>query len=115
MNGTYNKIKMPLTTHSCGYGDFYNNYNDSFDYLNLKIYQCLDDYDQTLEGIYSDKVFSYYEFTVLSKYDTADNLKKIDEFLFETDCKMQIVYTDITIDLDNYREPIKDFLNTFFI
>ena len=68
-----------------------------------------------MEGIYADQVFSYYEFTVSSKYNTSENLKKVDEFLFETDCKLQIVYTDITIDLDNHEEPMKDFLNSFFI
>ena len=75
----------------------------------------LDDYNQIMEGIYADQVFSYYEFTVASKYNTSENLQKVDEFLFETDCKLQIVYTDITIDLDNHKEPMKDFLNSFFI
>ena len=114
-NGTYNKAKTLLTNHPCNYADFYNSYNDSVDFLNLKIYRCLDDYDQTLQGIYADQIFSYYEFTLLSKENTPENLKKIDEFLFETDCKLQIVYTDITIDLDNHKEPMKDFLNSFFI
>ena len=115
LNGTYNKQKKHITNHPCTYKDFYNNFNDSFDYLNLKIYRCLDDYDHTLEGIYADQIFSYYEFTVASKENTTEGLNKVDEFLFETDCKFQIFYTDITINLDNYKEPMKDFLNTFFI
>ena len=115
MNGTYNKQKKHITNHPCTYKDFYNNFNDSFDYLNLKIYRCLDDYDHTLEGIYADQVFSYYEFTVASKENTTEGLNKVDDFLFETDCKFQIIYTDITINLDNHKEPVKDFLNTFFI
>ena len=114
-NGTYNKVITNLKNHACNYADFYNSYNDSVDYLNLKIYRCLFDYDQTLQGIYADQIFSYYEFTLLSKENTPENLKKVDEFLFETDCKLQIVYTDITIDLENHKEPMKDFLNSFFI
>jgi len=115
MNGTYSKAKKKLSNHPCNYSDFYNSFNDSVDFLNLKIYRCLDDYNQVMEGIYADQVFSYYEFTVSSKENTPENLEKVDEFLFETDCKLQIVYTDITIDLDNHAEPMKDFLNSFFI
>ena len=41
--------------------------------------------------------------------------KEWNEYLEKNDCKLQIVYTDITIDLSNYKEPIKPFLNSFFI
>ena len=113
--GVYNKNVINITTHSCSYKDFFNNYNESFDRLNLKNFQCLDDYGKTLEGIYSDPIFSYYEFCVVSKYDNLDNLDNIEEFLFQNDCKLQIVYTDTTIDLNNYKEPIKNHLNEEFI
>ena len=111
MNGEYDKNKTLLSSHSCKYEDFYNNYNKSFDYLNLKKYQCLDDYDHSIEGIYSDQVFSYYEFSLIAKQHTS----YIEEYLKKNDCKLQMYYTDITIDLYNYKEPIKPFLNSFFI
>ena len=41
-NGKYDKNKTPLSSHSCTNEDFYNNYNQSFEYLNLNKYQCLD-------------------------------------------------------------------------
>ena len=44
-NGTYGKDKHLLPSHKCKYEDFYNNYNNSFDYLNLKTYECLDNND----------------------------------------------------------------------
>ena len=109
--GNYDKNKTILPSHNCLYEDFYNNYNDSFDYLKLKNFQCLDDYNQNIEGIFSDQVFSYYEFSVLAKNKT----EYIDEYLKRNDCKLQMYYTDITIDLGNYEEPIKPFLNAFFI
>ncbi len=46
MNGTYSKAKKKLSNHPCNYSDFYNSFNDSVDFLNLKIYRCLDDYNQ---------------------------------------------------------------------
>ena len=90
--GVYNKNVINITTHSCSYKDFFNSYNESFDRLNLKNFQCLDDYGKTLEGIYSDPIFSYYEICVVSKYDNLENLDNIEEFLFQNDCKLQIVY-----------------------
>ena len=109
--GNYDKNKILLSFHNCLYEDFYNHYNDSFDYLKLKNYQCLDDYNQNIEGIYSDQVFSYYEFSVFAKNKT----EYVEEYLKMNDCKLQMYYTDITIDLGNYKEPIKPFLNVFFI
>ena len=115
MDGTYHKDKYPQTTHNCVYEDFYNNYNSSFDYLNLKNYQCLDNNKHIIEGIYADKIFSYYEFSVAAINNSDETFNNIDEYLFENDCKLQLVFTDITIDLSNYKEPIKPFLNSFFI
>ena len=111
MTGHYNKDKTPLPSHLCKYEDYYNNYNTSFDYLGLKKYHCLDIYDHNIEGIYSDQIFSYYEFSLTARDKTDD----VEEYLKYNDCKLQIFYTDITIDLSNYKEPIKPFLNSFFI
>jgi len=111
MSGHYNKNKTFLSSHNCRYEDFYNNYNTSFQYLNLKKYRCLDDYDHNIEGIFSDQIFSYYEFSLTAK-TTTDVIEK---YLMANDCKLQMYYTDITIDLYNYEEPIKPFLNSLFI
>jgi hypothetical protein len=114
-DGTFDKKKQVQSTHSCGNADFYNNYNDSVDYLNLAQYQCLDDTEHIIEGIYSDQVFSYYEFSATALDGTEENFKNIDTFLLNNDCKLQLYYTDITFDLVNYEEPIKDYLNSLFI
>ena len=113
--GYYFKNGTIINTHPCTKNDFYNEHDDSFDYLSLKNYQCLDNNDFTIEGIYTDEVFSYYEFTVRAKYDTNETLDNIFRFLNKNECKFQIFYTDITIDIDNYEEPIKSFLNSLFI
>ena len=113
--GEYNKNKTLLPTHYCTHQDFHNIHNDSFDRLKLQNFHCLDDFDYSLSGIYSDQIFTYFEYSVVSKYETEENLDNIEEFLFNNDCKLKIVYTDITIDLNNYKEPIKTCLNEVFI
>ena len=108
-----NKFYMELTTHKCTYKDFYNKYNDQVDILGLSDFECLDDRNQIIQGIYTDQLFSYYDFTVKAKNDSV--LKEIDRFLFENECKLEFYYIDIIIDLDNYKQPIKQYLNQAFI
>ena len=102
-----------LTTHKCTQEDFYNKYNNQFDYLNLSKYECLYIKNQTIQGIFTDQIFSYYDFAIQAKNDSV--LPELDRFLFENDCKLEFYYTDFIIDLNNYKEPIKQYLNQAFI
>ena len=115
LQGNNSKIKEKLSWHYCTYEDFYYKYNDSFDFLGLNTFQCLDNYDRTIQGIYLDRIFSYYEFSLTSKNKTKENYEQIYEYLSKNDCKLVIYYTDVSIDLTNYKEPIKPFLNSIFI
>ena len=114
-DGKYNKNKTLLSDHFCNHKDFYNAHNDSFDRLNLQKFKCLDDYGGSLAGIYSNPIFTYYEFSVVSKYDTPENLDNIEEYLLQNDCKLKIAYIDITMDLNNHKNPINYYLTDVFI
>jgi hypothetical protein len=113
--GNKNKVKQRLSSHPCNYADFYNNYNDTFDFMSLNQFECLDKKDNSFQGIYTDEVFTYYEFSVVSKNDSIDLFRKIDRYLTEQDCRLELYYTDVTIDFDNYKEPIKPYINSVFI
>ena len=113
--GLYNKDVTILPTHFCNHSDFFNEHNDSFDRLSADKYLCLDDSNHELVGIFSDKIFTYYELSVKSKDNTAENINNIEEFLFETDCKLEIALIEKAVDLDNYNEPITSYLNELFI
>ena len=113
-DGKKNKDKQKLSTHPCNYADFYNNFNDTFDFMGLNQFECLDKKDNSLQGIYTDEVFRYYEFSLVSKNDSIDLFQKIDRYLTEEDCRLELYYTDITIDFDNYEEPIKPYINSVF-
>ena len=113
--GKKNKVKQRLSSHPCNYADFYNNYNDTFDFMSLNQYECLDKKDNIFQGIYTDEVFIYYEFSVVSKNDSVELFQKIDRYLTEQDCRLELYYTDITIDFDNYNEPISPYINSVFI
>ena len=51
--------------------------------------------------------------SINAKNTSKEAFDNVDEYLMQNDCKLQIVYTDITIELSNYKEPIKPFLNSF--
>ena len=115
LNNTFNKTKIMLGLHSCNYEDFYNIHNEEFDRLDFTRYYCLNDKDQVITGVWDDHIFTYYEFSVASKNSTDKNLDNIEEYLFNNDCKLQLYYTDINIDLDNYSHPIVPYLGSAFI
>ena len=57
------KKNMKIKTHPCNKDDFYNLHNDSFDFLNIKNLQCLDNEQiekHKIDGIYTDQIFTYY-------------------------------------------------------
>ena len=115
LNGSYAKFNKPLITHKCTYNDFYNKYDGEFDYLGLSKYECISSKNFTIQGIYSNEIFSYFEFSVQAKNQSDQLLDTIESFLENNDCKVNFAYTDIIIDLDKYRSPITQYLNQIFI
>ena len=115
LNGSYAKFNKPLITHKCTYNDFYNKYDGEFDYLGLSKYECISSKNFTIQGIYSNEIFSYFEFSVQAKNQSDELLDTIESFLENNDCKVNFAYTDIIIDLDKYRSPITQYLNQIFI
>ena len=61
MDGTFYKDPRELQTNKCTYADFYNKYNSQFDYLSLSKLECMQNKDITVQGIYADQIFSYFE------------------------------------------------------
>ena len=113
--GEYVRKTEVIQTHPCTYADFYNDFNKSFDDSKVDSYQCLNDLSRSIEGIFASPVFSYYEFNVNAKNDSKELLDKIEKYLIENDCKLQIFYIDKTIDIDDYKDPIKSYLESDFI
>ena len=113
--GNQNKQSKILSTHPCNYSDFYNSHNFSFDLNNIDKYQCLDETDDKIEGIWTNEFFAYYKFSVYSKGDSINHYKNIDNYLIANDCKLQLFYIDISIDLNDYSQPIKPYITSIFL
>ena len=114
-DGNSIKTIVNISSHSCTLSDFNNDYNEVYNKLNLVNHKCLDKNDFIVEGSFSDEIFSYYEFNFKSKSNSKENINNINKLLQNNECKIQFIYIDININLNNYKNTIKYFLNSYHI
>ena len=111
----YKRTISILGSHSCTKEDFFNEFNETFDASQIYKYQCFDEPWTTIEGIWTSDVFSYFQIEVNAKNNSQELLDKIDNYLLENDCKLQIYFSDNTIDIFDYKNPIKSYVEASFI
>ena len=111
----YKRTITKLGSHSCTKEDFFNEFNETFDASQIYKYQCFDEPWTTIEGIWTSDIFSYYQIEVNAKNNSQELLNKIDDFLLQNDCKLEIYYSDNTIDIADYKDPIKSYVEASFI
>ena len=111
----YKKTFVNLNTHTCTKADFFNEYDETFDGSEIARYQCLEDYSNSMEGIFTSPLFCYYQFEVVAKNSSKELLDKIEDYLQGNDCKLQFYYIDNTIDIDDYENPVKSYIEANFI
>ena len=93
----------------------------SFDDLKINKLECVDlknlsSLSHIPKGIYTDDEFFYYIISVQLKDNINEELEKsVYDFLINNDCKLQLYYTDITLDLSNHENPGKTFINSMFL
>ena len=93
----------------------------SFDDLKINKLECVDlkilsSLSHIPKGIYTDNEFFYYIISVQLKDNINEELEKsVYDFLINNDCKLQLYYTDITLDLSNHSNPGKEFINSMFL
>ena len=114
-DGNSIKTIVNISSHSCTLSDFNNDYNEVYNKLNLVNHKCLDKNDFIVEGSFSDEIFSYYEFNFKSKSNSKENINNINKLLQNNECKIQFIYIDINMNLNNYKNTIKYFLNSYHI
>ena len=111
----YKRTITQLGSHFCTKEDFYNQFNETFEGSKIYNYHCLDDPSITIEGIWTSEIFSYLQIEVNAINKSQELLDKIDNYLLENDCKLQIFYSDNTVDIADYKDPIKSYVEASFI
>ena len=116
-NDNKTDINETIDYHPCNTEDFHNLHQKIFEELNISNFKCLSKKDLVSpSGIYTDEVFAYFVISVESKYkDNETHNQLINDYLIANDCKLQFYYTDITININNVKNPFSSFLNSMFL
>ena len=116
-NGTKkNKTYLPIDFDNCTDSDFYNNENllknINFSISNLI---CLKDLNHTIKNRHQDKHdnFTYFQIDLKARNDTDYSIVR--NYLLDYDCKFELYYIDVKVEVDDYENPIKPFLNKVFL
>ena len=116
MNGELKKIKNSLPFHKCTYEDFYNKFNEELDRNEItNKFNCIDNMNYTVKGIFADEDFEYYEITLIAAFEDNFNNRTYLDILYKYDCKFSLYYIDSAVDLSNTKQPMEPFLNSKFI
>ena len=117
INKGENKTTISVGLHTCNISDFYNDINliKSLDKEKMDKLKCLNNLTNVIKNRYQDKAdnFTYYQIDV----DIKNNISALDvkNYLLDNDCKIELYYIDARIEVDDYKEPIKPFLNEVFL
>ena len=113
--GVTKKTSKQMTIRHCEYGDFFNEFNETFDDIGFSNLYCINETDSSVQGIYSDDIFKYFEISISSNEDTKENYDLLNEVLQNNECDFNIYFVDVAVDLYDYKNPIKRFMNTNFL
>ena len=111
------KNSIKIGTHKCNESDFYNDNNiiNSLEKNKLRNLICLDDLNKVIKNRYQDRHdnFTYFQIDIEAKSDTK--ISNVRNYILDNDCKIELYYVDIKIEIDDFEEPIKPFLNEIFL
>ena len=114
-----NAPRKTININHCELSDFHNLHDKYLNKVNIEDYYCISHEDlsnNSPEGIWTGTNFSYYMISLESKYlNNETHNKLINDYLVVSDCKLQFYYSDLTIDVDDYRNPISSVLNSMFL
>jgi hypothetical protein len=106
-----------INTHKCNISDFHNDRKliNSEEEKKLASFTCIDDLNKVVKNGYQDThdVFTYYDIEIKAKNESV--IPIIEQFLLDNDCKIELYYVDVKIEVDDYEEPIKPFVNEVFL
>lgn len=114
INATIMKQTDNITLLPCKYSDFYNLSTKSFDDLGLGYYFCPDLADFYVQGIYTEQVFKYLEFSIKISPDYYNKSEEVEQFFRDNEISAEVYYIDSSIFAYDYSNPIKRFLNSQF-
>ena len=107
------KMEESINIHNCTYSDFYNDMSiiNSISKENFDNLKCLNDINKVIKNRYQDRHdnFTYFQIDVYAKKN--HNISTINKYILDNDCKVELYYIDVKIEVDDFDKPIKPFIN----
>lgn len=110
---TTNKTLIPLV--SCKQDMFYNLVNNSFSTLGINNFFCPNISKISVQGIYTESVFKYFEFITSLKKEFYPNTTDVKNLFMTDEIQANFFYIDTSFSAYNYSQPIQYFLNNKFV
>ena len=102
------KKKHQINFHLCKYSDFYNYSMTTLDLIGVNgVYLCPDYLNETIQGVFTDNNFDYFEITLSAKYPNIENYTKYYNLLIGNDCKLHFFFPVIAINMNNHSHPFE--------
>jgi len=111
-----NKIKEKIPLKKCNFSDFETIEKSTFANLNISEYLCPKEINRTIEGLFTDNVYSLVKFVVSIKNTVIDDPIKFNtlyNYLLKNILRMNIYFIDTAIDLSNTEKPVTHYINSF--
>ncbi len=110
-----NLTTLNIKFHECNLKDFGEHYLTYFNSFELNKYYCPDYNNFSIQGIYTDEIFSYFRLSLFSKNLENKIIDKIIHLLLNEECRFELYYIDSIIDVYNYKNPVKNYINSIFL
>ena len=110
-----NKSTINIKFHECSLNDFGEKYLKYFTSFELDKYYCPDYNNFSIQGIYTDPIFSYFRLSLYSKNTEKEIINKIIHLLLNEECRFEIYFIDSIIDVYDYKWPVKKYINSDFL
>ena len=110
-----NLSTININFHQCSLKDFGENYLAYFNSFELDKYYCPDYNNFSIQGIYTDAIFSFFRLSLYSKNLENEILNKIIHLLLNDECRFELYFIDSIIDVYDYKNPVKTYINSNFL
>jgi hypothetical protein len=114
-NGTTIKTKTSIPLVTCQPKMFYDLVNTSFTALGINSYFCPNISNVSVQGIYTEDVFKYFEFITTLKKEYYSNTTDVKNLFLTDEIQANFFYIDTSFSVYNYSQPIQNFLNNKFV
>ena len=106
-----------INIHNCTYSDFYNDISiiNSISQENFNKLKCLNNIDKVIKNRYQDRHNNFTCFQIDFYAKKNHNISTINKYILDNDCKVELYYVDVKIEVDDFDKPIKPFINEVFL